>query len=282
MTRISRVSIHVITKDKTTWSELSLIGVLNQELSAVLQLPISPPYHARDLWFSVDISGMIGSLGPISIGYLPPAPGSSPRSWHGSSISCSRRSAGNSSRRGAIDGEFDDNSWSQESTSLVRLRLCFTRKVAPKAPRAIASAMQPTTTPATPPWLSPDDDFTIDKFEEAAGTIEFDAVGLVVLEPVSFDLPSKISFKASVVHDGGYWLPLNFVRRNVISTIESMHKLYTVIFFDNIWGFISPYVGLVWVLKLQGRHVKYTDSLGPGIERITIIISQRLTRVFGV
>lgn len=44
-----------------------------------------------------------------------------------------------------------------------------------------------------------------------------------------------------------------------------MHKLYTVVFFDNIWGFVSPRLGLIRVLELQGGHVKYTDSLRPGI-----------------
>lgn len=63
-----------------------------------------------------------------------------------------------------------------------------------------------------------------------------------------------------------------------------MHKLYTVIIFDDIWSLISPGLGLIWVLELQSGHVKYTDSLRPGIGRSieSISISQEITGIRGV
>lgn len=88
---------------------------------------------------------MEGSLLHISTGFLLLALG---RSLDELSISCARRSTGNSPK-GRAKGEFDANPL-ENPTCLVRLDLYLTMKVALTAPRTIAE-VQPTTKPATTP-----------------------------------------------------------------------------------------------------------------------------------
>lgn len=73
--------------------------------------------------------------------------------------------------------------------------------------------------------------------------VEFEKVELVVLEGL-FNLTSKISFKAVDVHDSGYLLPLEAVRNR--KTLKNQgYKLYTMLFLDNVRGFISLRIGLI-------------------------------------
>lgn len=82
--------------------------------------------------------------------------GSSARSCFEFSISCARRSAGNSPSGGSTNG-IDAKPWG-ELIPLVLFDLRFTIKVAPNAQNTIAAG-QPITMPATTPRLSPDVEF---------------------------------------------------------------------------------------------------------------------------
>lgn len=72
--------------------------------------------------------------------------------------------------------------------------------------------------PAITPWVTPDGpdgpdgDVELDELERLGFAVEFVVVEFVVLEGL-FDTGSKISFTATDVHEGGYLLPLEAVRK---------------------------------------------------------------------
>lgn len=86
--------------------------------------------------------------------------------------------------------------WLGSSVDLMLFDRRFNVKAAPTAHNTV-TAVQPTTIPATMPWLSFCRDDGVDVLEG------LDVIGFVVLDEL-FVLRSKSSFTAADVHEDGY------------------------------------------------------------------------------